>query len=172
MQDPVHEDKLTIKTLEQNHKHNPNLINDYDKLKIDILSDRSENRFALEQQISPNDLNTMTSGDYVNEFELKETDSRAVKNLNTNTNNNTINNNPNNINININNNTNNSPGQNVNIKINLNPNPNQIMSDRIMSDGEQDHDESSATKNLLKKPATVKHRNNREKSRVNRVQNL
>jgi hypothetical protein len=132
MQDPVHEDKLTIKTLESNHKHNPNLINDYDKLKIDILSDRSENRFALEQQISPNDLNTMTSGDYVNEFELKETDSRVATNLNIN--NNTINNNPNNINININNNTNNSPGQNVNIKINLNPN--QIMSDRIMSDGE------------------------------------
>lgn len=45
------------------------------------------------------------------------------------------------------------------------------MSDRIMSDGEIDLDERSETKNLLRKPATVKHRNNREKSR-NRGTNL
>lgn len=74
-----------------------------------------------------------------------------------------------NINININNSITNSPGQNVKIKINLN-NKHEIMSDRIMSDGELDG--ISATKNLLKKPATVKHRNAREKSRIGRVQNV
>jgi len=74
-----------------------------------------------------------------------------------------------NINININNSITNSPGQNVKIKINLNS-KNEIMSDRIMSDGELD--EISATKNLLRKPATVKHRNAREKSRLGRIQNV
>lgn len=63
MQDPVLQDKLSNKAFNSDSRQNG-----HDNLKIDIMSDRSENNnFNFESQISPNTLDTMKSGDYVNE---------------------------------------------------------------------------------------------------------
>jgi len=150
MQDPI----LTDKYQKYNETHKNNNSN----LELEIKSDRSfdqkyNKKFDLDSIRNKNinhqyELDTMKSGDQVN---IQDMCSDRKKGLSPSKN--TI----------IPNNS--SPGQNVKI-ISLLSSKDEIMSNRIMSDGELD--ERSATKLMLKKPATVKHRNVREKSRFSR----
>lgn len=65
MQDPVLDDKFSNKAIESNYKQ----ANDK-QLNIDIMSDRSENISKNQQIVSPHDLDTIKSTDFVSNFNI------------------------------------------------------------------------------------------------------